>query len=86
MSVRMSVSADRAMTIDVSDNGCGVAPDIAQRILEPYFTTKEESGGTGLGLYMSRMIVEESLGGRFRQIPCHEGATFRIELLLEKTI
>ena len=86
INVNMSVNRDNAMTIDITDNGCGVAPDIAQRILEPYFTTKEESGGTGLGLYMSRMIVEESLGGRFRQIPCHEGATFRIELLLEKTI
>lgn len=85
ITIYISVCADRAMTIDISDNGCGVAPDIAPRILEPYFTTKEENGGTGLGLYMSRMIVEESLGGRFRQIPCHEGATFRIELLLEKS-
>lgn len=83
--VLMSINAENYLTIDVSDNGCGIAPDIAQRIMEPYFTTKEESGGTGLGLYMSRMIVEESLGGRFCQIPCSEGATFRIELSLEKS-
>ena len=81
---QMSINVENYLTIDISDNGCGIAPDVAQRILEPYFTTKEESGGTGLGLYMSRMIVEESLGGRFRQISCGEGATFRIELLLEK--
>lgn len=85
ISVLMSINVENYLTIDISDNGCGIAPDIASRILEPYFTTKEESGGTGLGLYMSRMIVEESLGGRFRQISCSEGATFRIELLLEKS-
>ena len=83
--VLMSINVENYLTIDISDNGCGIAPDIAQRILEPYFTTKEEKGGTGLGLYMSRMIVEESLGGRFRQISCSEGATFRIELLQEKS-
>lgn len=82
--VLMSINAGNYLTIDISDNGCGIAPEIAPRILEPYFTTKEESGGTGLGLYMSRMIVEEGLGGRFRQISSSEGATFRIELLLEK--
>ncbi|NTV49448.1 MAG: PAS domain S-box protein [Geobacteraceae bacterium] len=82
--VLMSINAGNYLTIDISDNGCGIAPEIAQRILEPYFTTKEENGGTGLGLYMSRMIVEEGLGGRFRQISSSEGATFRIELLLEK--
>jgi len=82
--VLMSINVENYLTIDISDNGYGIAPDVAQRILEPYFTTKEESGGTGLGLYMSRMIIEDSLGGRFRQISCSEGAAFRIELLLEK--
>lgn len=86
ISVRLSISKDNALSIDISDNGCGVAPDIAPRILDPYFTTKEKSGGTGLGLYISRMIVEESLGGRFRQIPCQEGAIFRIELHVEKSL
>ncbi|MDD2542301.1 MAG: ABC transporter substrate-binding protein [Desulfuromonadaceae bacterium] len=86
INVQLSVRENTAITIDVSDNGCGIAPEIASRILDPYFTTKEENGGTGLGLYMSRMIVEESLGGHFRQVQCHEGATFRIELQLGKTL
>jgi len=85
ISVQINVHEDNVMNIDVSDNGCGIADDIASRVLEPYFTTKEKSGGTGLGLYMSRMLVEKSLGGVLRPIQCHEGATFRIELPLGKT-
>jgi len=82
--VQIAVSEDKFMRIDISDNGCGIPPDIAPRILDPYFTTKEKNG-TGLGLYMSCMIVEKSLEGRLRLIPCDEGATFRIELPLGKT-
>ena len=84
--VLMSISSENYLIIDIADNGCGIAPDVATRILEPYFTTKEENGGTGLGLYMSRMIIEDSMGGRFRQIQCPEGAAFRIELQLEKSL
>lgn len=86
ISVLITVREDNVVNIDISDNGCGIAPDIAPRILDPYFTTKHDSGGSGLGLYMSRMIVEKSLGGVLRLIQGQEGATFRIELPLEKTI
>lgn len=82
--VQMTVNGDRAMIIDISDNGCGIPGEIAPRIFAHYFTTKEKSGGTGIGLYMSRMIVEESLEGHLRLVQGQEGATFRIELPLEK--
>ncbi len=85
ISVLITVREDNVINIDISDNGCGIAPDIAPRILDPYFTTKQDSGGSGLGLYMSRMIVEKSLGGVLRLIQGQEGATFRIELPLGKT-
>ncbi|MBV5342057.1 MAG: ABC transporter substrate-binding protein [Deltaproteobacteria bacterium] len=84
ITIRVSVLEGKTMIIDVNDNGCGIADDIAPRILDPYFTTKEDSGGTGLGLYMSRRIVEDSLGGHLALLQCHEGATFRIELQLGK--
>jgi len=84
ITIRVTVHGGKTMIIDVNDNGCGIADDIAPRILDPYFTTKEDSGGTGLGLYMSRRIVEDSLGGHLTLLQCHEGATFRIELQLGK--
>jgi PAS domain S-box-containing protein len=86
ITIRLSVQEDKTMIIDVNDNGCGIADDIAPRVLDPYFTTKEDSGGTGLGLYMSSRIVEDSLGGRLTLLQCYEGATFRIELPLWKTL
>jgi len=83
--VQISVNAGSAMTIDISDSGCGIPAEIAPRIFAQYFTTKEKSGGTGIGLYMSRMIVEESLGGSLSLKQGQEGATFSIELPLENS-
>ena len=70
------------MRIDISDNGCGIPAAIATQIFAPYFTTKEESGGTGIGLYMCRMIVEDSLGGHLSLVENTTGTIFRIGLPL----
>jgi PAS domain S-box-containing protein len=60
----------------VSDNGGGVPATILDKIFEPYFSTKE--GGTGIGLYMSRQIVERSLGGRIGGANVDGGAEFDV--------
>jgi signal transduction histidine kinase len=52
------------LTISVEDNASGISEDNLLRVFEPYFTTKKELQGTGLGLYMSKMIVEDSLNGK----------------------
>jgi signal transduction histidine kinase len=80
--VSISLAGDDLIHIDVSDNGCGVPAEIASLIFDPYFTTKEKSGGTGIGLHLSRLIVEDSLGGRLNMLNNQNGAIFRVELPL----
>ncbi|MGE4496720.1 MAG: PAS domain S-box protein [Deferribacterales bacterium] len=66
------------MTLE--DNGCGIPENIRDRIFEPYFSTKEEGQGVGIGLYMSKIIIENNMEGRIYTNPCEKGASFTIEL------
>lgn len=69
------------ITITVKDNGGGVESGIMDKIYDPYFTTKEEGKGTGIGLYMSKMIIENNMAGRLYAFNDAEGANFVIELM-----
>ncbi len=70
----------RGALIEVSDTGPGIAPDVAAHLFQPFFTTRAAAGGSGLGLWLSRAIVEEEGGTlAFRNRP-EGGAVFTVEL------
>jgi signal transduction histidine kinase len=76
--------------IEIKDNGGGIKDSIIERIFEPYFTTKHQSQGTGIGLYMSQEIVRNHLNGTlmvenvtyiYKDIE-YTGAKFTIEIII----
>jgi PAS domain S-box-containing protein len=77
--VRLFREQERAV-VTVSDNGGGVDEAILDRIFEPYFTTKGESTGSGIGLFMARTIIEKNMAGRLTVRNIEGGAEFRIEV------
>ena len=80
--------------VNISDNGGGIPPLIMPKIFEPYYTTKYKSAGTGIGLYMSKQIIEKHIKG---QISCknieiiinnkkYDGTSFLIKIPINKEI
>lgn len=76
---------DSSVIIEVEDNGEGVDDGISERIFDPYFTTKEQGSGTGIGLYMSKEIVERHLGGKLSTYNSDNGAVFKVELPIKSS-
>ncbi|MEA3369997.1 MAG: HAMP domain-containing sensor histidine kinase [Campylobacterota bacterium] len=73
---------DGRVVLNICDNGGGIDDEVIQRVFEPYFTTKSEKNGTGLGLYMSKTIVEKHLHGSISVSNAEQGACFKISLPL----
>ncbi len=68
------------VNIVIEDNAGGIEPQNLQKIFEPYFTTKEHAEGTGLGLYIAKIIIERNMHGNFQVVNTSFGAKFTITL------
>jgi len=66
--------------VTVEDNAGGVTTEDIDMIFEPYFTTKSSSKGTGLGLYISKMIIENNMGGELCVHNTDKGALFTVRI------
>jgi C4-dicarboxylate-specific signal transduction histidine kinase len=75
---------DELAIVTIEDNAGGIKKEILAKIFEPYFTTKHQSQGTGLGLHMSHKIISESCSGKLFVTNTQYGAKFTIEIPLQQ--
>ncbi|MGE4497356.1 MAG: sensor histidine kinase [Deferribacterales bacterium] len=79
--IRISIEAtNRGGRIIIADNGGGIPANVIESVFDPYFTTKEQGRGTGIGLYMSKTIIESNMGGKIDIANTGDGTRVTIEL------
>lgn len=78
-----ALQKDNSCIISIRDNGGGIPKEILYKLFSPYFTTKNETYGTGLGLYMSRIIIEDHCDGHIEAASIENTTTFTITIPCE---
>jgi signal transduction histidine kinase len=71
---------DNESIVKICDNGTGIDEEIIHKIFDPYFTTKHKNQGTGIGLYMSKNIIEKKMNGTLNVENDEHGACFIIKI------
>ena len=67
-------------TIRICDNGGGIEENLIEKIFDPYFSTKDDKNGTGLGLYISKVVIENHSSGELIAKNTDDGVCFSIVL------
>ena len=79
--IRISVNCFHGIVeLAIADNAGGIKEELIGKIFDPYFTTKEQGEGTGIGLYMSKMIIEKNMDGKLYARNTADGAEFVITM------
>lgn len=79
--IRIRITREQELSVvSIRDNCGGIPDDVMPKIFDPYFTTRSPDRGTGIGLYMSKMIIEQNMGGRLTARNTDDGVEFRIEV------
>ncbi|HEX2366655.1 MAG TPA: PAS domain S-box protein [Bradyrhizobium sp.] len=81
--IQARASGKDNVEIIFADNGCGMSLDVRRRAFDPFFTTRRDQGGTGLGLHIVYSIVTNRLGGRL-DLDSAPGSGTRIQIILPR--
>ncbi|TGL76270.1 PAS domain S-box protein [Leptospira yasudae] len=77
--IELEMKDDKKL-VTIRDNGGGIEKTVLDKLFQPYFTTKDQGKGTGIGLYMSKSIIENNMGGSIYAYNSERGAVMVIEL------
>lgn len=78
ITITIDKTPEGSSILSIEDNGGGIGEEYKDKVFEPYFTTKYKSNGTGIGLYMSKVIIEKHMHGSLEFTNINDGVRFDI--------